>query len=71
VLVAVDSKDAVVNCTFPTKASSNGADYKLYANDRTAFTAEGGEYELTAGFTDNSTATARTIIESATPLRSR
>ena len=63
VLVAVDSKGEVLNKSFPKVSFLLAADYKLYATDRAAITAEGGEFELTVKFADSSTETARTTIE--------
>ena len=63
IIVVVDNKGAVVNKSFPRVAFLLAADYKLYINDREAVTAEGGEFELTVRFVDNSISTARTTIE--------
>ena len=65
VLVIVNSKGEVVNSFFPRVSFLLATDFKLYVNDREAIMAVGGEYELTVRFIDNSTATARTIIEAA------
>jgi len=72
VLVVVDNKGAIVNNSFPRVTFILAADYRLYANDRVAITAGGGEFELTVRFIDNSRATARTTIEpTITDQRSR
>ena len=67
VLVVVDSSGATVNSSFPMVAFLLMADFRIYANDREAIMAVGGEFELTARFLDNSTATARTTIEPVAP----
>jgi hypothetical protein len=65
VLVVTDSKGSVINSSFPKVAFLLAADYKVYANDRAAITAGGGDFEITVKFVDGSTATARTTVAAA------
>jgi hypothetical protein len=65
VLVVTDNKGSVINSSFPKVAFLLAADYKVYANDRAAIAASGGEFEITARFVDGSTAAARTTIAAA------
>ncbi|MDR0651877.1 MAG: hypothetical protein LBG12_01080 [Synergistaceae bacterium] len=62
VLVVADSKNSVVNSSFPAVAFLLTANFKVYANDRAAIVAAGGEFEITVKFVDGSTATARTTV---------
>jgi len=69
ILLVVDSSGKVINSasSIPNVRLLLANEFKLYANDRAAITAEGGEYELTVIFIDNSAATARTTIEAVAP----
>jgi len=64
VLVVVNNKGEVMNSrsSIPVIIYALAAEFSLYANDRAAITAAGGEYELTVSFINKTTAKARTTI---------
>jgi hypothetical protein len=63
ILVVTNSKGSVGNSAFPGEAFLIEASYKIYANDRAAILAQGGDFEVTVKFLDGSSAQAKVHVD--------